>query len=193
MPIYPRQIERRSANPQYAGKVDEPNAVGISSNFHCGSFVKFSLLIDKKSKTILQAKFLSNGCGFMIAAADTLAEKLIGSRLTDLGGSDEDYFFQYVQNETGQYPTERQDCSKVAINALGEALAHHRSLVIEEFAGEKALICTCFGVSEDSIETAIRQGGANTVELVAEVCRAGSGCGSCRLLIQEMLDLAGGG
>jgi NifU-like protein len=59
---------------------------------------------------------------------------------------------------------------------------------IEEFTGEKALICTCFGVSEETIERVIANNRCETVEEVSQKCNAGSGCGSCQPLIQEIID-----
>jgi NifU-like protein len=83
---------------------------------------------------------------------------------------------------------DRRQCADIAIEALHAAFAHLRSRRIEEFTGEKALICTCFGVSEETIETNIRVRHLKTVDDVADACNAGSGCGSCRMLIDEMLD-----
>jgi NifU-like protein len=58
----------------------------------------------------------------------------------------------------------------------------------EEWGGEEALICTCFFVSERTIEREILSRGLQTVSDVTRVCSAGGGCGSCHQLIQEILD-----
>jgi NifU-like protein len=68
-------------------------------------------------------------------------------------------------------------------------MAAYRARRIEEFQGEKALICTCFGVSEETIIGAIAENGFTEVEQVSKAYRAGSGCGSCRFLIQELIDM----
>lgn len=47
-------------------------------------------------------------------------------------------------------------------------------------------VCTCLGVSETVICAAIAQG-AKSVEAVAQVCGAGSECGSCRPEISALL------
>jgi NifU-like protein len=67
-------------------------------------------------------------------------------------------------------------------------LADYRTYAIEEFRGERALICTCFGVSEESVQRYIEAEMPETVAEVTAACRAGGGCGSCRMLIQEMID-----
>ena len=88
----------------------------------------------------------------------------------------------------GEFPPDRHQCATVCIEALRGAFADFRIRQIEEFQGEKALICTCFGVSEETIESHIRKCRLETVDEVARACNAGSGCGSCRMLIQEIID-----
>ena len=48
--------------------------------------------------------------------------------------------------------------------------------------------CTCFGVTEERLEGVIRGLKDPSVEAVGDVCNAGMGCGSCRMLIEEMID-----
>jgi len=67
-------------------------------------------------------------------------------------------------------------------------MSHYRELRVSEYEGEKALICTCFGISEDTIVATIKENKITDVEEVADQVRAGSGCGSCRMLIQELID-----
>jgi NifU-like protein len=54
--------------------------------------------------------------------------------------------------------------------------------------GEAALICTCFGVTDDRIREMIASRRARTVRQVGELTNAGTGCGSCQMLIREILD-----
>jgi NifU-like protein len=71
---------------------------------------------------------------------------------------------------------------------LHAALAGYRARRVEEFSGEKALVCTCFGVSEETIERVVAEYEIETVEQVTDFCKAGGGCGTCQPLIQEILD-----
>ena len=150
-----------------------------------------SLAIDDAAKQIKTARFLSNGCGFMIAAADRIAEAVEGVQLTSLHSTDEVEFTGIVTEELGIFPKERAHCLHAVLEALRSALADYRAFRIEEFRGEKALICTCFGVTEEDIENFILTNAPQFVEEVTAACRAGAGCGSCRMLIQEMLDTHG--
>ena len=49
-------------------------------------------------------------------------------------------------------------------------------------------ICNCMGVTRGEIVDAIKQNGLKTVEEVGETTSAGTGCGGCQELIQEILD-----
>ncbi len=124
----------------------------------------------------------------MIAAADVLAETVGKSYLVDLQGLKSPDLFAAIEAELDAFPGDRRHCSDVCIEALQNAFADLRAKRVEEFRGEKALICTCFGVSEETIEDCIAKKPAQTVDDVSDACNAGSGCGSCRMLIQEMLD-----
>jgi bacterioferritin-associated ferredoxin len=49
------------------------------------------------------------------------------------------------------------------------------------------LVCHCMGLSERDVSGAIRAG-ASTRREVARECGAGSVCGGCRPLVDELLD-----
>jgi NifU-like protein len=186
--FYPQEIAKKLASLKYAARSGPANAVGTGAGLVCGSFVRFYLQIDTGTNEIENAAFKTNGCGFAIAGAELLAERLTGRSLTDLHGMDSGEFHAILAAEFGEYPEKRAHCFEIALDALRGALADFRALRLEEFRGERALICTCFGVSEDTIEQVITGRSPETVEEVSRLTRAGSGCGSCRMLIQEMLD-----
>ena len=48
------------------------------------------------------------------------------------------------------------------------------------------ILCHCKSVSDKSVRSAIRCGASN-VRDVARACGAGTGCGGCRPLIQELI------
>jgi len=126
----------------------------------------------------------------MIAAADVLADWISGRELKDLHGSETDDVRLRVGSILGDFPEQREHCLETSISALHKAFADYRNRRLDEFRGEKALICTCFGISEESVEKCIADNNPETTAEVAKLCRAGSGCGSCRMLIQEMIDIA---
>ena len=189
MSFYPPKIDERFRCPPNVGKLDNANAVGTSASFVCGAFVRVFLRIELKTKKILEAKFKSNACGFAIAAADVLSEKIVGGKLTELHGLDKEILKARIEEELGKFSAHRAHCLPLCLDALQAAFADFRAFQIEEFTGEKALICTCFGVSEETVENVVKKNSLETVEEVTEICSAGGGCGSCQPLIQEILDV----
>lgn len=190
MGVYPPKINSRFRSPGFAGSPAGANAIGAAASFECGSFIRISLCVDLNTKKIGKAGFETNGCGFMIAAADKIIEELSGRELTTLHSFDENEISSLVVAEFGAFPAPRMQCLRVVVQALRNALADHRNFLIEEFRGEKALVCTCFGISEETIETFIAANSPTSIGDVTESCRAGAGCGSCRMMIQEMIDAA---
>jgi NifU-like protein len=189
MAFYPDKINELFSAPKRTGKAAKTNAVGTGASFVCGSFVRVYLEIDAETKEIRDARYKTNGCGFTIAAAEVLAEKIVGQKLTDLHGLNHAEFLGEIESELGEFSADRRHCAEICFDALQAALTDFRALQIEEFAGEKALICTCFGISEDTIQGIISETSAETVEEVGDACNAGTGCGSCRFLIQELIDI----
>jgi NifU-like protein len=176
VPVYPKQIADAIREPKFCRVVDAPNAIGVDAKFDCGCFVRVEMRIDAAHSTIGEIGFWTNGCGYMVAAAETIGSKLLGGSLLDLHGDIEINL------------SDRLACSEAVVRAVKNAFADHRSRLLEEFSGEKALICTCFGVTEETVEDFVRSARPNGVREVSEDLRAGSGCGSCRMLIQEIID-----
>lgn len=190
MSFYPPQISEKFHAARHAGQCARANAVGTEASFVCGAAARFALHIEKDSKQIFEAKYQTSGCGFLIAAAETLAEKISGRKLTELHGLDDADLRAQIESELGSFPVARKHCLDLCLDALHAALKDFRASRLEEFAGEKALICTCFGVSEETIEQAIDENRLQTVEQVVEDCKAGGGCGSCQPLIEDILENA---
>ncbi len=188
MSFYPPETRGRSRLPSNAGEARDANSQGISASFLCGSSAKISLRIDEEAAVIGEAKFTTNGCGFMVAAADALASWLEDRELSALHGLPENELRETVARVLGKIPGDRTQCLTVVFEALRAALAEYRIRRVEEFRGEKALICTCFGITEDTIVETIERNDVEDVASVTAISRAGSGCGSCRMLIAELID-----
>lgn len=185
--IYPPKIATVLADLRHAGR-RQGNCAGSEANLRCGAIVRFVALVPVSSNVVERAGFVSNGCGSMVAAAEVLSRHVSGRTLEDLGGLDAESLNALILDRLGV--DLRSNCAGASISALRSAFVDLRSHRVEEFAGEKPLVCTCFGVSEDRIEALIASGAAASVAEVGEACNAGVGCGSCRMIIQEMLDAA---
>ncbi len=186
--VYPEKIsERVTKSAGRLAEVQNIDAEGVAANFGCGSFVRFLLSITSDGE-IRAATVRSNGCGYMLAAADVLAEYIEGRNLTELHGLRRDELRDLIAEEVGDVPKNRSECADATIEALRSAFSDLRSRRVEEFRGAEALICTCFGVSQERIEALIDKQELETAEEVTLACNAGGGCGSCQMLIQELLD-----
>lgn len=187
MSLYPKAINDAVAEASRRVGLAEPNAIGTAASFECGCFVRFLLSVNAQTHIIESASFRTNGCGYMVASAETIAQYLEKKDLRDLHGL-EGSAERLLQN-LGDFPGERLQCCNVVIEAVAKAFADQRQKQIDEFRGEKPLICTCFGVSEETVEAVIREIQPEDVSDVSAVCKAGAGCGSCHFLIREMIDI----
>jgi NifU-like protein len=181
--FYPTKISERFNAPNHIGDLESANATGKNAAFICGSIIKFDLQIENKQ--IIKVKFKTNGCGFLIAAAELISETIENIALVEFNKV---ALYDKAKRDLGEFPKNRGHCMQVCFDALQETFNDYRKSQLKEFVGEKALICTCFGVSEEEIETIIAKHSLKNVYEVSDMCNAGSGCGSCQPLIQEILD-----
>jgi len=51
------------------------------------------------------------------------------------------------------------------------------------------IVCVCHGVSERQVEAVVAEG-ATTADQVARACGAGTDCGTCRFMLDEIVEAA---
>jgi NifU-like protein len=189
-PVYPKNVAERLRAIRIAISVQNADATGVAVALECGTNIKFYLTIDDSTRKIREIGFHSNGCGYMLAAADAIVGFLTGENLTQLHGLKPRELTDEIKSVLNEWPIERRHCVATVVDAIRDAFADYRRTRINEFVGERALICTCFGVSEEKIENVIRNRNARTVDDVGRLTNAGTGCGSCQMLIRELIDSA---
>ena len=167
------------------GDADEPSFVGRAASLVCGAHVRFSLQVDDEH-VVSQAKFKAAGCSVLVAASSLLTEKVVNVPTADAAiiGQNASLLGESFAN----LEPEREHCPQVACDALLAAIREYSDAARGEWIGDEALICTCFFVSERTIEHEITTRGLRTVAEVTHACNAGGGCGSCHQLIQEILE-----
>ena len=163
-------MEEHFFNPRNVGDAHEPRFVGRSASLSCGAHVRFSITVDE-AHTISQARFRAAGCDVLISAASMLTERVTG----------------LTTAEAATICAEPANCARLAYEALLDAIRDFSNAARDDWAGDEALICTCFFVSERTIEREVQTRGLTTVAEVTRACNAGGGCGSCHQLIQEIL------
>ena len=181
-----QRLHREAADhffhPRNVGDAGEPSVSGRSASLSCGALVRFSIQVDE-THSISQARFRAAGCDVLIASASILSEQIIGTTTAEAAA--------IAQNSAAlsqQLGTESEKCIELACSALLDAIREYSDAARDDWAGDEALICTCFFVSERTIEQEIQARGLTSVAEVTRACNAGGGCGSCHQLIQEILE-----
>jgi NifU-like protein len=167
-------------NPCNAGDADEPSFTGRSASLLCGAHARISIQIDEMHR-VSQARFRAAGCDVLVASASMLTERVTGLTTAEAAAA-----AQEPAALVGNRPN-HEHCPGLACEALVAAIREYSNAARDDWAGDEALICTCFFVSERTIEREIQQHGLTTVAEVTRATNAGGGCGSCHQLIQEIL------
>ena len=178
-------------HPQNQGAIEDPNEPGIAVVFGevgsiaCGDALRLHLKILEASDTILDSRFQTFGCTSAIASSSALTEIVKGKTL--------DEALQITNQEIAQYlgglPEAKMHCSVMGQEALEAAIYKYRGIEVEahDDDDEGALICTCFGISDNRIRRVIIENDLATVEQVTNYVKAGGGCGSCLANIEDLI------
>jgi NifU-like protein len=169
-------------NPRNAGDADEPSFTGRAASFQCGATARLSIQVDELHN-ISQAKFRAAGCDVLVASLSLLTERVNGRSTAEAAGLGADLLAELHASQPGN-----RQCVQLACDALVNAIRAYSDAARDEWNGDEALICTCFFVTERTIEAEIKTGALTSVAEVTKACSAGGGCGSCHQLILEMLD-----
>ncbi len=172
--------------PLNVGEVENPDGVGSVASVNCGAVLRVSLRVDEAQR-ITAAKFKVSGCSYLVAGCSILSTALTGKTTGEAA--------VMCQPSTAlhsllgrDWPAEKRDCLALASHGFVAAISNYSDAMREEWSGAEALICTCFGVSEKTIEVAIQTGGLRTIAEVTNASNAGAGCRSCYSLIEDILD-----
>ncbi|HMO80550.1 MAG TPA: iron-sulfur cluster assembly scaffold protein [Pyrinomonadaceae bacterium] len=189
--VYPEKVARRARAPKNVGSFGSDFVYGRAASFECGAAMVIELRIAGKPGVIEAGRFRTSGCGYMVATAELLISYLKGRQLTDLHSLPDDEIMTLLSRELDIGENERTGCRIVVLEALRGALALHRETVVSRYQGDSPLVCSCFGVSEEVIAEAIRATADATIATVGEKTKAGTGCGSCQLVLQSLIDTGG--
>jgi NifU-like protein len=167
------------------GEAASPNFIGHSASFACGAVARVSLHVDDAQR-IVDAKFKVAGCTVLVAALSVLTERVKNTTTAEAAALAED--LETIERGLGQEAAGRGDCVLLASEALLEAIRAYSDSARDHWDGDDALICTCFGVSERTIENEIQTKNLDTIAAVTRACNAGAGCRSCYPLIEDILE-----
>jgi len=178
---YSDKVKDHFFNPRNVGEIKDPDGIGEVGSLACGDALRLMFKLDKDGR-IVDVKFKTFGCGSAIASASALTELVMGKALDEA----EKITNQDIADYLGGLPEEKMHCSVMGREALDAAIMNYRGDDGKQDQGE--VICFCFGVTDRTIEKAIKDNGLTTVEQVTYYTKAGGGCGNCTGQIQEILD-----
>ncbi|MGN0902775.1 MAG: (2Fe-2S)-binding protein, partial [Succinivibrio sp.] len=72
--------------------------------------------------------------------------------------------------------------------ALDAAIANYHGLSYENSHDDGELVCHCFGVGVNKIKKVVWENHLTTVEEVTDYTKAGGGCGTCKMRIEQIID-----
>ncbi|MCU0723119.1 MAG: Fe-S cluster assembly protein NifU [Planctomycetes bacterium] len=179
---YTEKVMDHFLHPRNVGEIKDADAVGEVGNLACGDALKLYLKLGEGER-IVDARFQTFGCASAIASASALTELVRGKTLEEAAKITN----QDIARHLGGLPKEKMHCSVMGREALEAAIENYRTGARVVKTHEERVVCTCFGVTEEVIERAIRENGLSTVDEVTNYTKAGGGCGGCHADIEAIL------
>lgn len=170
---YSEKVKDYYMNPKNVGEIEDTNAVGEVGSLACGDSMKLSLKIE--NGIIIDAKFLTFGCGSAVASASALTEMIIGKTIEEAQKLTNNDIVIFL----GGLPDEKLHCSVMGKEALEAALANYYGNNSTPANNTDPIICKCFGVRESTIRQVIKENNLTSINEVTNYCKAGGGCGLC--------------
>lgn len=113
--VYSEDVVDRWLNPRNAGEIDAPQGYGRLTGI-CGDTMEISLRIVKDR--VIDAKFLTVGCGPTLAAGSMATELAMGKGVQEAFRIDQGA----ILHKLGGLPEESEHCALLAADTLKEAL-----------------------------------------------------------------------
>jgi NifU-like protein len=181
---YSEKLMDHFLNPRNSGEVEDANAVGQIGSLVCGDSMKLTMKVDPETEKIVEAKFLTFGCGSAIASASALTEMIIGKTLDEAAKVSDDDIAKFLEG----LPPEKMHCSVMGSDALKAAIADFRGEEPpESHVHEEDIVCHCFSVTKQKIEQVVKEHGLTSVEEVTQYTKAGGACGKCKGKIADII------
>lgn len=168
----------QSDNPEIAVVYGEVGSIA------CGDALRLHLKIEVVTDQILDASFQTFGCTSAIASSSALTELVKGLTL--------DQALSITNREIADYlgglPEAKMHCSVMGQEALEAAIYKYRGIEVAAHEDDEgALVCACFGISENRIRRVVIENNLTTPEEITHYVKAGGGCGSCLVNLEDII------
>ena len=181
---YSDKVRDHFLHPRNARIIEDANAIGDVGSIICGDALRLMLKINPVTNVIEDAAFQTYGCGSAIASSSALTEMVKGKSLQEA----EKITNQEIADYLGGLPPEKMHCSVMGREALDAAIAHYHGKSYEHAHDDGEIVCHCFGVGVNKIKKVVWENHLTTVEDVTHYTKAGGGCMSCHMRIEEIID-----
>jgi NifU-like protein len=178
---YTEKVKEYYREPKNVGEIENADATGEVGSLACGDSMKLTLKIENGK--VVDAKFLTFGCGSAVASASALTEMIIGKTVEEAKKITNQDIVRYL----GGLPDEKMHCSVMGQEALEAAFDDYEGKDPNGKDIRDPIICKCFGVKESTIREVIRENNLTSIEEVTNYSKAGGGCGMCDKDIAKIL------
>ena len=119
--MYSERVMDHFTNPRNVGDMEDADGIGTEGNPTCGDAMK--IYIKVKDGKIVDAKFMTFGCGAAIAVSSMVTEMVKGKTLDEALAISK----EAVAAELGGLPPQKMHCSNLGADALKKAIEDYRS------------------------------------------------------------------
>jgi len=182
---YSEKVRDHYLNPRNVGEISNHAGFGEVGNISCGDALRLTFKLDPDGR-VKDILFKTFGCGSAIASASVLTEMCKGRTLEEVKKITNKDIAQALDG----LPKEKMHCSVMGQEALDAAIRYYESggAITKPAMKEGTIVCTCFGVTDKEIESAVRENNLTTVDEVTNFTKAGGGCGGCHEEIRKIID-----